>query len=46
MGYRSRKRSRRRLEAKLNGGGSRIEAETTNGGITFTDAKVASRPAP
>jgi hypothetical protein len=29
-------RSRRRLEAKLNGGGRRIEAETTNGGITFT----------
>ena len=28
-------RSRRRLEAKLNGGGVRIEAETTNGGITF-----------
>ena len=39
-------RSRRRLEVKLNGGGRRIEAETTNGGITFTDAKVASRPAP
>jgi hypothetical protein len=36
-------RSRRRLEAKLNGGGSRVEAETTNGGITFTAAKVASR---
>ena len=34
-------RSRRRLEAKLNGGGDRrIEAETTNGGITFTAAKV------
>lgn len=31
-------RSRRRLEAKLNGGGTRIEAETTNGGITFTAA--------
>jgi len=29
-------RSRRRLEAKLNGGGRRVEAETTNGGITFT----------
>jgi Putative adhesin len=29
-------RSRRRLEARLNGGGRRIEAETTNGGITFT----------
>jgi Putative adhesin len=30
-------RSRRRLEAKINGGGARrIEAETTNGGITFT----------
>jgi hypothetical protein len=30
-------RSRRRLEAKINGGGDRrIEAETTNGGITFT----------
>jgi Putative adhesin len=30
-------RSRRRLEAKINGGGGRrIEAETTNGGITFT----------
>ena len=29
-------RSRRRLEAKINGGGDRrIEAETTNGGITF-----------
>ncbi len=36
-------RSRRRLEAKLNGGGRRIEAETTNGGITFTAAKVVSR---
>jgi DUF4097 and DUF4098 domain-containing protein YvlB len=36
-------RSRRRLEAKLNGGGQRIEAETTNGGITFTAAKVMSR---
>jgi DUF4097 and DUF4098 domain-containing protein YvlB len=31
-------RSRRRLEARLNGGGSRIEAETTNGGITFARA--------
>jgi DUF4097 and DUF4098 domain-containing protein YvlB len=39
-------RSRRRLEVKLNGGGRRVEAETTNGGITFADAKVASRPAP
>jgi Toastrack DUF4097 len=29
-------RSKRRVEAKLNGGGRRIEAETTNGGITFT----------
>jgi DUF4097 and DUF4098 domain-containing protein YvlB len=29
-------RTRRRVEAKLNGGGVRIEAETTNGGITFT----------
>lgn len=28
-------RSRRRLEVKLNGGGRRVEAETTNGGITF-----------
>jgi DUF4097 and DUF4098 domain-containing protein YvlB len=36
-------RSRRRLEARLNGGGNRIEAETTNGGITFTAAKVVSR---
>jgi putative adhesin len=36
-------RSRRRLEARLNGGGRRIEAETTNGGITFTAAKVTSR---
>ena len=36
-------RSRRRLEATLNGGGRRIEAETTNGGITFTAAKVVSR---
>jgi hypothetical protein len=36
-------RSRRRLEARLNGGGQRIEAETTNGGITFTAAKVMSR---
>ncbi len=36
-------RSRRRLEAKLNGGGRRVEAETTNGGITFTAAKVVSR---
>jgi DUF4097 and DUF4098 domain-containing protein YvlB len=37
-------RSRRRVEAKLNGGGTRrIEAETTNGGITFTAAKVVSR---
>jgi hypothetical protein len=25
--------SRRRLDAKLNGGGPRIELETTNGGI-------------
>lgn len=33
-------RSRRRLEARLNGGGSRIEAETTNGGITFTSEVV------
>ena len=32
-------RSRRRLEAKLNGGGRRVEAETTNGGITFTAGK-------
>jgi DUF4097 and DUF4098 domain-containing protein YvlB len=31
-------RSRRRLEARLNGGGTRIEAETTNGGITFARA--------
>ena len=29
-------RSRRRLEAKLNGGGRRIEAETTSSAITFT----------
>lgn len=29
-------RTKRRVEAKLNGGGVRIEAETTNGGITFT----------
>jgi DUF4097 and DUF4098 domain-containing protein YvlB len=36
-------RSRRRVEAKLNGGGRRVEAETTNGGITFTAAKVVSR---
>jgi len=36
-------RSRRRLEARLNGGGHRIEAETTNGGITFTASKVVSR---
>ncbi len=36
-------RSRRRLEARLNGGGHRVEAETTNGGITFTAAKLASR---
>lgn len=36
-------RSRRRLEAKLNGGGRRVEAETTNGGITFAAAKGASR---
>jgi hypothetical protein len=36
-------RSRRRLEAKLNGGGRRLEVETTNGGITFTAAKVVSR---
>jgi len=36
-------RSRRRLEARLNGGGRRIEAETTNGGITFSAAKVVSR---
>lgn len=36
-------RSRRRLEARLNGGGQRIEAETTNGSITFTAAKVVSR---
>jgi DUF4097 and DUF4098 domain-containing protein YvlB len=38
-------RSRRRLEARVNGGGRRIEAETTNGGITFTAAKVGSRAA-
>jgi hypothetical protein len=31
-------RSRRRLEARLNGGGIRVEAETTNGGITFARA--------
>ena len=37
-------RSRRRLEARLNGGGGRrVEAETTNGGITFAVAKGASR---
>jgi DUF4097 and DUF4098 domain-containing protein YvlB len=37
-------RSRRRLEAKLNGGGTRVEAETTNGGITFSAApKAVSR---
>ncbi|MEO5823555.1 MAG: DUF4097 family beta strand repeat-containing protein [Vicinamibacteraceae bacterium] len=29
-------KSRRRVEVKLNGGGRRVEAETTNGGITFT----------
>jgi DUF4097 and DUF4098 domain-containing protein YvlB len=28
-------RSRRRLEARLNGGGRRVEVETTNGGINF-----------
>lgn len=28
-------KSRRRLEARLNGGGARVEVETTNGGITF-----------
>jgi hypothetical protein len=28
--------SRRRLDARLNGGGPRIQAETTNGGIRFT----------
>ena len=28
-------KSRRRLEARLNGGGPRVEVETTNGGITF-----------
>ena len=28
-------KSRRRLEARLNGGGTRIEVSTTNGGITF-----------
>ena len=33
-------RSRRRLEARLNGGGVRIEAETTNGGITFSGEMV------
>ena len=27
--------SRRRLEGRLNGGGPRVRAETTNGGITF-----------
>lgn len=32
----SSERSRRRLEAKLNGGGSKIEVETTNGGIRLT----------
>ena len=37
-------RSRRRVEAKLNGGGRRVEAETTNGGITFTAAKVVEPP--
>jgi len=36
-------RSRRRLEARLNGGGRRIEAETTNGGITFTAGKAVGR---
>lgn len=36
-------RSRRRLEATLNGGGRRVEAETTNGGITFTAVKLVSR---
>jgi hypothetical protein len=29
-------RTRRRVEVKMNGGGVRVEAETTNGGITFT----------
>lgn len=28
-------KSRRRLEARLNGGGPRVDVETTNGGITF-----------
>jgi DUF4097 and DUF4098 domain-containing protein YvlB len=28
-------KTRRRLEARLNGGGTRIDASTTNGGITF-----------
>jgi hypothetical protein len=32
-------RSRRRFEGRLNGGGSRIQAETTNGGITFARAQ-------
>jgi DUF4097 and DUF4098 domain-containing protein YvlB len=36
-------RSRRRVEARLNGGGSRVEAETTNGGITFTASKAVDR---
>jgi DUF4097 and DUF4098 domain-containing protein YvlB len=36
-------RSRRRLEARLNGGGRRIEAETTNGGLPFTAGKAVGR---
>jgi DUF4097 and DUF4098 domain-containing protein YvlB len=28
--------SRRRIDAKLNGGGARIDLETTNGGIKIT----------
>ena len=32
-------RSRRRLEARLNGGGRRVSVETTNGGINFTRAR-------
>lgn len=48
-------RSRRRLEAKMNGGGTPIELHTTNGGIRVrsrsevpdnTDEEKADRPAP
>jgi hypothetical protein len=38
--------SRRRLEGKLNGGGTPIELHTTNGGVRLRSKAAETRPAP